>query len=241
MLTGRYGLPAAAGKSYHAETGERPCNGRTRGRATTAPFQDGKTDVLGAEREQMIKSLQDRQDETMEHYSAYGGTSEKVGHFARICRTNRQPHAWEQPQPCIKNSSDIESGAPRKVEHHRHSLRQSIMPSAHMDPRDHLEWQESFDVKVKKLFIDFELTNSPNSRMNHHERMHDWFAVHGQKEIRKSKGGPSFLTADRTRSMPPGSTANIPRLDLAGNHGDHAFSAPFFSPGLSSRSSSRRG
>lgn len=233
MVKGIYSLAAAAERSPHEETGERPCSGRSRNhKCSSVPLEDGKTDVLRSEMEQMIETLRDRQDEAREYCSGHGESADNACHFARICRANGQLPAVEQQRPRIKKYADIEEVASWEVE----KLRRSVTPSPHLDPL--VEWQESFDEQVKKLFIDFELTSSPNNRLNHLERMHDWFSEHGRKQTRKSKKGPSFLTADRTHSVPPGSTANVPRLDLASTS-DHAFSAPFYSPGLSSRSSRR--
>jgi len=237
MVRGRYSFPE--GTYCQDDSGKRPHSGRTR-KHSPVFFRDGETDVLRAEKEEkIIKSLQLEQDEryeAMDYYSAHGGTADKTGHFARICRANRQLHALEKEHPHIKHTSNFEEVAGWEIENDEYSWppRQSVTPAVHVDPR--VQWQESFDGEVKKLFVDFKLTSSPNCRLNHLERMHDWFTEHGQKQTRKNKRGPSFLTVDRTLPLPPGSTANIPRLDLAARH---AFSTPFYSPGLSSRSSRR--
>lgn len=181
-----------------------------------------------------METLRVRHAEAREYYTGHGESAGKACHLARNSGINGHLPAVEQERPRIKKYANVEEIASWEVEH----FRRSVTPSAHVDPL--AEWQESFEGQVKKLFIDFELTSSPNSRLNHFERMNDWFSEHGRKQTRKNENSPSFLTADRTQSMPPGSTANVPRLDLA-SASHHAFSAPFYSPGLSSRSSSRRG
>jgi len=82
-------------------------------------------------------------------------------------------------------------------------------PVATVDNR--LEWQECFDHKVRRLFVDFQLSEVPACRLNHIERMHNWFEEHGAKQTRKAREGPSYLTADRSEKMWEGSTKDLPK------------------------------
>jgi hypothetical protein len=75
---------------------------------------------------------------------------------------------------------------------------------------DRAEWQDTFDRSVRRLFVDFELSDVPSCRLNHLDRMHSWFLEHGAKQQRKVREGPSFLVADRSSEAPAGSTRNVP-------------------------------
>mmetsp|Transcript_1746 Transcript_1746/g.5155 ORF Transcript_1746/g.5155 Transcript_1746/m.5155 type:complete len:227 (-) Transcript_1746:87-767(-) len=99
--------------------------------------------------------------------------------------------------------------------------RESTVPPepAEREPRkkvamvdDRIEWQESFDRQIRMLMVDFNLTDVPQTRLRHLERMHHWFTDHGAKQSRKVQKGPSYLTAERDGTMPPGSTKNLPGL-----------------------------
>merc|ERR550514_2462194 len=75
---------------------------------------------------------------------------------------------------------------------------------------ERIQWQEAFDKSVRRLFVDFELSDTPSCRLNHLDRMHSWFTEQGAKQARKAQKGPSYITADRSGVMPAGSTKNIP-------------------------------
>lgn len=75
---------------------------------------------------------------------------------------------------------------------------------------DRIDWQDAFDKSVTRLMIDFDLTHAPHCRLNHLERMDNWFLEHGGKQQRKAKKAPSYVTADRTSTrMPAGSTRDL--------------------------------
>mmetsp|Transcript_63278 Transcript_63278/g.150924 ORF Transcript_63278/g.150924 Transcript_63278/m.150924 type:complete len:220 (-) Transcript_63278:120-779(-) len=74
---------------------------------------------------------------------------------------------------------------------------------------DRLAWQETFDRSVKRLMVDFSLSEEPQCRLHHLERLHDWFTEHGAKTVRKAAAAPNFLTMDLDRAPPPGSTRNF--------------------------------
>jgi len=81
---------------------------------------------------------------------------------------------------------------------------------SHVGIGDRAEWQDAFDRSVRRLFVDFELSDVPSCRLNHLERMHSWFLEHGGKQQRKVDEGPRFLLADRNLEAPAGSTRNVP-------------------------------
>jgi len=78
----------------------------------------------------------------------------------------------------------------------------------HLEKR--MDWQECFDKSVTRLLIDFDLTHAPHCRLNHLDRMDNWFLEHGGKQQRKAKKAPSYVSADRTSArMPAGSTRDL--------------------------------
>jgi len=76
-----------------------------------------------------------------------------------------------------------------------------------------MNWQLDFDRTMKRLFVDFELSDTAACRIGHLDRMHNFFLKSGQKQVRKTKEGPSYLVVDNRRERPPGSTACVPPLD----------------------------
>mmetsp|Transcript_318 Transcript_318/g.883 ORF Transcript_318/g.883 Transcript_318/m.883 type:complete len:209 (+) Transcript_318:131-757(+) len=74
---------------------------------------------------------------------------------------------------------------------------------------DRLAWQETFDRSIKRLMVDFNLTEEPQCRLHHLDRLHDWFTEHGAKTVRKAAAAPNYLTVDLDRAPPPGSTRNF--------------------------------
>lgn len=75
---------------------------------------------------------------------------------------------------------------------------------------ERMDWQEAFDKSVNRLLIDFDLTHAPEPRLNHLDRMYNWFEDHGGKQQRKARKAPSYIIADRNEKMPAGSTKNVP-------------------------------
>merc|ERR1719436_269612 len=103
----------------------------------------------------------------------------------------------------VKATQDLQS----LVDHHEELERNHEKPVSDLGSR--IRWQEGFERNLKLLMVDFELSEVPSCRLNHLDRMHEWFTEHGAKQMRKVKKGPSYLTADRGQEMPAGSTKNI--------------------------------
>eukprot|EP00931_Biecheleriopsis_adriatica_P058033 TRINITY_DN34473_c0_g1_i1.p1 TRINITY_DN34473_c0_g1~~TRINITY_DN34473_c0_g1_i1.p1 ORF type:complete len:253 (+),score=23.39 TRINITY_DN34473_c0_g1_i1:33-791(+) len=76
-------------------------------------------------------------------------------------------------------------------------------------------WQDSVDRSVKRLMVDFDLSDEPSCRLHHLDRMHHWFKQHGPKNAstpaETAISGPSYLTADRAslEPLPAGSTMGL--------------------------------
>mmetsp|Transcript_101131 Transcript_101131/g.182532 ORF Transcript_101131/g.182532 Transcript_101131/m.182532 type:complete len:265 (-) Transcript_101131:130-924(-) len=75
------------------------------------------------------------------------------------------------------------------------------------------EWQETMDRKIKRLMVDFDLSDVPSCRLNHLDRMHNWLTNFGGGIAQSAApGSPGYLTANRNsrQPLPAGSTSNIP-------------------------------
>lgn len=59
--------------------------------------------------------------------------------------------------------------------------------------------QRNFETSVKRLMVDFSLSDDPYCRTNHLDRMHSWFKNHGKKQVKKAKDSPGYLTFDELR------------------------------------------
>eukprot|EP00420_Gonyaulax_spinifera_P002021 CAMPEP_0197938770 /NCGR_PEP_ID=MMETSP1439-20131203/118671_1 /TAXON_ID=66791 /ORGANISM="Gonyaulax spinifera, Strain CCMP409" /LENGTH=242 /DNA_ID=CAMNT_0043561853 /DNA_START=18 /DNA_END=747 /DNA_ORIENTATION=- len=180
----------------------------------TGNNQRRKRDVVDEDPEDekaMIKSLQIKTDEryaAIRYYRDHGGTASKDGHFARMVRTNRQLIGLPQDKTVLNENSDLADVSNWTLEAERFGGRQQRQAVANVG--DRIEWQESFDQKVRRLLVDFQLSDAPSCRLNHLDRVHGWFEEHGAKQARKVREGPNYLTADRSGRMPAGSTKNLP-------------------------------
>mmetsp|Transcript_6822 Transcript_6822/g.15576 ORF Transcript_6822/g.15576 Transcript_6822/m.15576 type:complete len:217 (+) Transcript_6822:84-734(+) len=106
---------------------------------------------------------------------------------------------------------------------------------------DRKDWQESMDRHVRQLLIDFDLTEVPPTRLGHLDRMHDWFVLHGCRQVRKVVEGPNYLLSPRDGPTVPGSTRQIPppsaaSLQLAGAYSmKHSSKKPSTAPASARR------
>eukprot|EP00927_Polykrikos_kofoidii_P057362 TRINITY_DN51479_c0_g1_i1.p1 TRINITY_DN51479_c0_g1~~TRINITY_DN51479_c0_g1_i1.p1 ORF type:complete len:269 (+),score=47.90 TRINITY_DN51479_c0_g1_i1:103-807(+) len=160
--------------------------------------------------EEKLKSLRIRSDdryEKMEYYRNHGGTSATTGHFARVCGTNRKMRGLAEEKKAVNADNSLAEIAELEMEEPVNDWEKRAAPVNNLQNR--VAWNEEFDRAVKRLFVDFELTDVPSSRLAHLDRMHQWFEEHGAKQTRKSEQGPSYLKAERSGKMPPGSTKNI--------------------------------
>mmetsp|Transcript_106946 Transcript_106946/g.319796 ORF Transcript_106946/g.319796 Transcript_106946/m.319796 type:complete len:214 (+) Transcript_106946:133-774(+) len=146
----------------------------------------------------MVRSLQIKNDErfiAMNRYKEASSGGQVNAHFARILQNrgaSARPSGRDSPK-----ASELELPAIRGS-------------NTGIDQR--MQWQEAFDTRVRRLLVDFQLSDEPSCRLKHLDRMHDWFEEHGAKQIRKTQEGPNFITADRTGRMPAGSTKDIPPI-----------------------------
>jgi len=124
-------------------------------------------------------------------------------------RLANDPQYKEMQHYNMKDSSHFE----RLVNGQGSGLGQSV---ATLDPdavpkesiQGRAQWQNSFDQTVKRLLVDFELSEEPSCRLNHLGRMHDWFVTHGGKQTRKERKPPNFIRLDHNDPLPPGSARN---------------------------------
>jgi len=68
-------------------------------------------------------------------------------------------------------------------------------------------WEESLTTEVRHLMVDFKLSNDPKCRLNHLERVHDWFSREGRKKAKQMSQPASrhFLTFEKYQAPRPGS------------------------------------
>lgn len=193
--------------------------------------------ALPEEEKAVLSSLQIGNDvryDAMEHYTKHGGTADTEGHFARICAKNRRMHGLQEEARQVEATAGFDDIAAREHDDEMHDGNRILrIPGASVN--DRVDWQESFDRSVKRLFVDFELTQAPGCRLGHLDRMHAWFQEHGGKTTRKSTKGPSYLMMDPKGAPLPGSTKNLPPRSPGGSTPYGAFASPFRSPCLSAR------
>eukprot|EP00927_Polykrikos_kofoidii_P021084 TRINITY_DN20092_c0_g1_i1.p1 TRINITY_DN20092_c0_g1~~TRINITY_DN20092_c0_g1_i1.p1 ORF type:complete len:265 (+),score=43.43 TRINITY_DN20092_c0_g1_i1:99-797(+) len=166
-----------------------------------------KTKFMEEETQRSLQIRNDDRYEQMQYYTEHGGTAAETGHFARVCRTNRRMHGKDELKKNIHADASLKDIAEMEIQEPVNEWEQRQKPSNSVTER--VEWNETFDRAVKRLFVDFDLTDVPSSRLAHLERMHTWFEEHGAKQTRKSQQGPSYITAERSGKMPAGSTRNI--------------------------------
>jgi len=94
------------------------------------------------------------------------------------------------------------NGATQVAAQDGYRIRHLPEPTANGATQGRMEWQNEFDRSIKRLFIDFDFTDAPAPRLRHLDRMHEWFTSQGQKQARKAKKGPSYITMER--NVPPG-------------------------------------
>lgn len=72
------------------------------------------------------------------------------------------------------------------------------------------KWHENIERKMKRLLVDFHLSEAPSCRLNHLDRLHDWHSLHGHKPGKNAKPAPHYIVVERSQlELPPGSTRNI--------------------------------
>jgi len=186
------------------------------------------------ELDEVQKSLQIKNDERyarMDHYKNHGGTNAGEGsHFSKLIKTDRISQGDTEAVVAIDEETDFKDVANTEGEmdeRHGPARLQSTNGVG-----DRVQWQETFDRNIRKLMLDFQLTDVPSIRLNHLDRMSDWFVGHGQKQARKAAKGPNYLTADRSATPQPGSTRGIPvkmsnaTLRLAGSYTARGYGPP---------------
>lgn len=177
------------------------------GRLRFGPFKVPKKVTSLYPDEELTKSLQMAHDvryAKMSYYSRSGGA--EGGHFASVVSKNRKLKALGEAKVNLDENMDAQQLAELTHEN-------SFEEDGWTEPRitmpaieDRVDWQRSFDKSVRGLFIDFELSDVPRYRLNHLDRMSEWFSTHGAKQGRKESEGPSFLMVDRHQPPQPGST-----------------------------------
>jgi len=178
---------------------------------------------MDKESDDMIsRSLRIKNDiryQTIDNYLKNSGTGDS--HHVRLLRRNRQMRGLPQEQTVLKEDSSHAEITRWNAEFDESDVfgsRKQSMKEPETNIQGRTEWQESFDYRVRRLLQDIDLTEAPDCRLNHLDRMHEWFEEHGAKQTRKAKEGPSYIKLDRTEERPAGSTlrnSSLPAVALA--------------------------
>lgn len=75
--------------------------------------------------------------------------------------------------------------------------------------QDAAKWEQAFNGSVKRLLVDFDLSEDPKYRLNHLDRVHNWFVAHGHKKSRKVQKTPNYLKVEKNEPVPAGSTVHV--------------------------------
>lgn len=156
-------------------------------------------------RERSVKLTSEPRFQEMKHYSIAGAG----GHFARLTQQCNGSHTPGEPAAVESNALDPDASALGGPGPDPDLSRAKAIS----DLSDRVGWQLAFDSNMKKLLVDFDLTEEPSCRLNHLERMHDWFTTHGQKQARKAKPAPNYISLDRQThgaDKPAGSAMKFP-------------------------------
>eukprot|EP00928_Gymnodinium_smaydae_P015511 TRINITY_DN15738_c0_g1_i2.p1 TRINITY_DN15738_c0_g1~~TRINITY_DN15738_c0_g1_i2.p1 ORF type:complete len:210 (+),score=50.93 TRINITY_DN15738_c0_g1_i2:187-816(+) len=144
------------------------------------------------------RSLQlplDERYKKMDHYRNHGGSKNSTGHYARLMARRTSVHGGADGIAEAETNVQV----PGKK-------------AAASDSR--VAWQMTFERSVNRLMEDFDLTDVPQARFNHLDRMDTWFTMHGAKQAKKGEKAPDYLRADQNAPPPPGSARTV-----AGNLG----------------------
>lgn len=172
------------------------------------------------EEDEMQRSLQLSNDERYQMMHRFRNQSSD-GHFANLRKQARRMNSVDKEkltedqkvkeefvEIAMRNLSGTESYEAKARE-------------AAVNVSQRIHWQEQFERSINRLLQDFELSDVPSCRLNHLDRMHQWFEEQGGKQVRMGQPGPSYLTADPSERPLPGSTRDLPNkhagsLSLAG-------------------------
>merc|ERR1719203_126978 len=104
----------------------------------------------------------------MEYYKDHSVAS---GHFARLCN-----NVVDGVDASVVDSAALFSRiAEEEVRRERDWEEDGRQRQRDANLQERVEWQDSFDRRLKQLLTDFELSEVPSCRLNHLDRMHSWF------------------------------------------------------------------
>jgi len=177
---------------------------------------------------EVTRSLQMAHDpryKVIDHYKECESTRLDVMVGAFGSKTPRlYPEPWGMPEPLGRRSmyhvpvEGEDDDARELAEAECHGFKDLTLAKF----QGRIGWEESFKSNVKQLMVDFKLSDAPNCRLNHLERMHHWFGREGKKQTRKEVASPNFLMYEKNSVPLPGSTRIVAppsdqlTLELAG-------------------------
>jgi len=176
---------------------------------------------------EMMRSLQIAHDpryQKIEHYKDAESTRLE-GMLSGTSKMPRlYPEPWGFPEP-LGSRSMYKCGTCPEEDEAKRLAEQECEGFKNMTFerfKGRIGWEESFKSNVKQLMVDFSLTNNPSCRLNHLDRMHNWFGKEGKKQAKKETASPNYLTFEKHARPLPGSARDVAppvsslTLDLAG-------------------------
>lgn len=170
------------------------------------PASKSQTSPVEDKHDETLKSLQIMTDPRLKAIKHYRDNQTHNHHMERLMKQKVAPESEVVTQKGV-NALTFEDVVIMDSANRQHL---NSKKKDQYSLEDRIDWQDAFDKSVNRLLIDFDLTHAPHCRLNHLDRMDNWFLEHGGKQQRKAKKAPSYISVDRTNArMPAGSTRDL--------------------------------
>lgn len=156
---------------------------------------------LASQSSSLQRSLQISTDPRYEEIKHYDDGGWKA-HFSNTMDASKKPKV---DPTSLKDATKLDSG-PSKTWDTIHVPESEDLVDAPGVMAGRCHWQDSFNLTVKRLMVDFDLSSTPSCRLNHLDRFHDWFEESGQKQARKARAEPNYVTISKNETVPAGSS-----------------------------------
>mmetsp|Transcript_82042 Transcript_82042/g.171730 ORF Transcript_82042/g.171730 Transcript_82042/m.171730 type:complete len:283 (+) Transcript_82042:344-1192(+) len=144
----------------------------------------------------------------MARYQDFRGTRSDGSHFLRLCQNviPEVPTKIVDPVEIFSRIAHLD-----EIIHDPEDVAGRFRQRERFTVQDRKEWQSNFEQHIKRLMVDFELSDVPAYRLKHLDKMHEWFQHNGSKQARLGQQGPTWLTMQEDHTL-PGSTKNFEQL-----------------------------
>jgi len=75
--------------------------------------------------------------------------------------------------------------------------------------RERTNWDASFRARMNRLMTDFDFSTDPKLRLNHMERLNEWYEFQSKRGDQKETPSPNFLTFNSDSQTLPGSARDL--------------------------------